>query len=86
MPTRRVFCQFTRLIARQVDLNQKATDRRKAGQAKKDLVTTEQALQQAALKLETTVRNLLQTGRFSLAEVADLTGNTPEQLRQWQQA
>ena len=51
-----------------------------------ELEQAQQAAVQAQERLKTTALNFLQTGRFSLEEVADLTGNTPEQLRQWQQA
>ena len=51
-----------------------------------ELEQAQQAAVQAQERLKTTALNLLQTGRFSLEEVADLTGSTPEQLRQWQQA
>ncbi len=53
----------------------------------KNIAETEQARAARAtaeLRLETTVRNLLRTGRFTPQEVAELSGSLLEQVLSWQ--
>jgi hypothetical protein len=60
---------------------QTAAAQQEAAAAKEQLALAER---RAAATQETTVRNLLKQGRFTVEEIADICGTAPEQVRQMQ--